>query len=195
MGFRVRFQRWRGRHRHEGAPVATYPPNAVSRASGRKRGAPRRRTSRGRVALVATESVGAMNWAPPLVPCAMARAPSPRGCTRSDISPERSEPRKRSQEGCASPSNVAREGRACRDRKRGRNELDPSTRAMRDGEGAIATIPARECKTSIYQPSSTNYQLSSTNYQLSTINYQLSTTNYQLPTTIRRRIYAPNEIH
>ena len=31
--------------------VATYPPNAVSRASGRKRGAPRRRVLHGRVAV------------------------------------------------------------------------------------------------------------------------------------------------
>ena len=34
--------------------------------------------------------------------------------------------------------------------------------AMRDGEGAIATIPARECKT-------TNYHLPTINYQLPTI--------------------------
>ena len=113
---------------------------------------------------------------------AMARAPSPRGCTRSDISPERSEPRKRSQEGCASPSNVAREGRACRDRKRGRNELGPSTRAMRDGEGAIATRMAvgGQSPSRLYASPPLN-QLPSTIYQLPTTIYQLSTTNYQLP--------------
>ena len=39
-GLHGHFPRWRGRHRHESTPVATYPPNEVSRASGRKRGAP-----------------------------------------------------------------------------------------------------------------------------------------------------------
>ena len=104
----------------------------------------------------------------------MARAPSPRGYTRSDISPERSEPRKRSQEGCASPSNVAREGRACRDRKRGRNELGSSTRAMRDGEGAIATRVAvgGQSPSRLYASPPLN-QLPTTNYPLPTINYQL----------------------
>ena len=135
----------------------------------------------------------------------MARAPSPRGYTRSDISPERSEPRKRSQEGCASPSNVAREGRACRDRKRGRNELGSSTRAMRDGEGAIATRvavggqspsrlyaspPLNQLPSTIYQLPSTNYPLPTTNYQLSTTIYQLPTTNYHLPSTNYQLPYA-----
>ncbi len=123
----------------------------------------------------------------------MARAPSPRGCTRSDISPERSEPRKRSQEGCASPSNVAREGRArsdgaspsnvaregraCRDRKRGgAMNWDPPLVPC-----AMARAPSPRYQRVNAKLPSTNHHLPTTIYQLPTINYHLPTINYQLP--------------
>ena len=87
--------------------VATYPPNAVSRASGRKRGAPRRRASRG----------------------------------RGELPLDRKRHRSNGRAG-ARPSRCPFVADAM-------NCVPPS--AMRDGEGAIATIPARECKTTIYQ--------------------------------------------
>ena len=78
------------------------------------------------------------------------------------------------------------------------NEANPQGRKgpsatlpyIHDGEGAVATTPARGHKTTIYQLPSTNYhlptaihQLPSTNCQLPSTNYQLSSTIYQLPST------------
>ena len=124
--------------------VATYPPNAVSRASGRKRGAPRRRASRGRGALVATEYADLRT---------VATAPRRRASRgRGELPLDRKRHRSNGRAG-ARPSRCpfVADAMDC---------VPPS--AMRDGEGAIATIPARECKT-------TNYHLPTINYQRPTI--------------------------
>ena len=100
-------------------------------------------TDNGRVALVATEN-GVGNG---LFPYAMARAPSlreGRACRdqkqRGGISPERSEPRKRSQEGCAvwcfSP--MRWRGR----HRHGRVEL-PLDRKRRGASGRAGARPSR----------------------------------------------------
>ena len=65
---------------------------------------------------------------------------------------------------------------------------------IHDGEGAVATTPARGHKTTIHQLPSTNYHLPTAIHQLPSTNCHLPTTNYQLPTTnfsIFRIVTAP----
>ena len=146
--------------RGRGALVATEYADLCTEAT-----APRRRASRGRGALVATEYADLRT---------VATAPRRRASHgRGELPLDRKRHRSNGRAG-ARPSRCPFVADAM-------NCVPPS--AMRDGEGAIATIPARECKTTIYQLPTINYQLSQNLYT----SPRLKSSNAQMQSQIVNR--------